>query len=48
MYRALEEKLLVGRRVGEPSDVAETYLYLMRNRHSTGTTITVDGGETLT
>jgi NAD(P)-dependent dehydrogenase (short-subunit alcohol dehydrogenase family) len=48
MYRAVEEKLLVGPRVGEPGDVAETYLYLMRSRHTTGTTITIDGGDTLT
>ncbi|AWS47961.1 SDR family oxidoreductase [Streptosporangium sp. 'caverna'] len=47
MYGALADTLLVGRRVGEPGDVAETYVYLMRNRHSTGSTITVDGGAVL-
>jgi NAD(P)-dependent dehydrogenase (short-subunit alcohol dehydrogenase family) len=47
MYNALADTLLVGRRVGEPGDVAETYVYLMRNRHSTGSTITIDGGAVL-
>jgi NAD(P)-dependent dehydrogenase (short-subunit alcohol dehydrogenase family) len=35
------------RRVGEPEDLAETYLYLMRERFSTGAMIVVDGGGTL-
>jgi len=30
-------------RVGEPEDLAETYLYLMRERFSTGAMIVVDG-----
>ena len=34
-------------RVGEPEDLAETYLYLMRERFSTGSMIVVDGGRTL-
>ena len=34
-------------RVGEPEDLAETYLYLMRERFSTGAMIVVDGGSTL-
>jgi NAD(P)-dependent dehydrogenase (short-subunit alcohol dehydrogenase family) len=46
MYRSLEERLPVGT-VGEPGDVAETYLYLMRNKHSTGSTVTIDGGNVL-
>jgi NAD(P)-dependent dehydrogenase (short-subunit alcohol dehydrogenase family) len=46
MYNALERSLLVGR-LGEPGDVAEAYVYLMRNRHSTGSTITIDGGGVL-
>ena len=47
LYRAMGEKLLVGR-VGQVSEVAQTYLYLMRNGFSTGSTITVDGGHFLT
>jgi NAD(P)-dependent dehydrogenase (short-subunit alcohol dehydrogenase family) len=35
------------RRIGEPEDLAETYLYLMRERFSTGAMIVVDGGSTL-
>jgi NAD(P)-dependent dehydrogenase (short-subunit alcohol dehydrogenase family) len=31
-------------RVGKPQDIAEAYLYLMRNGFSTGETIVVDGG----
>ena len=34
-------------RVGEPEDLAETYLYLMRESFSTGAMIVVDGGSTL-
>jgi NAD(P)-dependent dehydrogenase (short-subunit alcohol dehydrogenase family) len=34
-------------RVGEASDIAEAYLYLMRERFSTGQVITVDGGTVL-
>jgi hypothetical protein len=37
----------VGGRVGEPEDLAETYLYLMRERFNTGAMIVVDGGSTL-
>jgi NAD(P)-dependent dehydrogenase (short-subunit alcohol dehydrogenase family) len=47
MFAALERSLLVGPRVGEPEDVAETFVYLMRNKHTTGSTITIDGGATL-
>jgi len=31
-------------RVGRPEDVAEAYLYLMKNGYSTGTTVITDGG----
>ncbi|MEV4442726.1 SDR family oxidoreductase [Streptomyces sp. NPDC049577] len=31
-------------RVGEVVDVAEAYVFLMRQRHATGTVVTVDGG----
>jgi NAD(P)-dependent dehydrogenase (short-subunit alcohol dehydrogenase family) len=41
--RFLRTKLIVG----EPEDLAEAYLYLMRERFSTGAMIVVDGGSTL-
>lgn len=43
LYRDVGAKLLVGR-VGEASEIAETYLYLMRQNFSTGQVIVVDGG----
>jgi NAD(P)-dependent dehydrogenase (short-subunit alcohol dehydrogenase family) len=46
MYDSLSEALPVGR-VGEVSDIAETFLYLMRNGYSSGTIVTVDGGSVL-
>lgn len=46
LYRRVGDALPVGR-VGEPSDIAEAYLYLMRERFSTGQVITVDGGTVL-
>lgn len=46
LYRDLGAKLPVGR-VGEAHDIAQTYLYLMREAFSTGQTITVDGGTLL-
>ena len=46
MYRDVGAALPVGR-VGEPDDIAEAYLYLMRERFSTGQTIVVDGGTML-
>jgi NAD(P)-dependent dehydrogenase (short-subunit alcohol dehydrogenase family) len=46
LYRDVGGALPVGR-VGEASDVAEAYLYLMRERFSTGQVITVDGGTVL-
>ncbi|MBU7318175.1 SDR family oxidoreductase [Paenibacillus oleatilyticus] len=46
MYKAAEKFLPVGR-VGEPEDAAEAFLYLMREKYSTGQTIVVDGGATL-
>jgi NAD(P)-dependent dehydrogenase (short-subunit alcohol dehydrogenase family) len=39
-------KLPVGR-VGEAEDLAEAYLYLMREGYSTGQMIVVDGGAVL-
>jgi len=46
LYRTVGEALPVGR-VGEASDIAEAYLYLMRERFSTGQVVTVDGGTVL-
>lgn len=46
MYQATSQALPVGR-IGEASDLAETYLYLMREGYSTGQVIIVDGGATL-
>lgn len=35
------------RRIGEPDDIAQTVLYLMSNRFTTGTIVRVDGGALL-
>jgi len=43
MYANRGAALPVGR-VGEPEDIAQTYLYLMTNRYSTGQSIVVHGG----
>jgi NAD(P)-dependent dehydrogenase (short-subunit alcohol dehydrogenase family) len=46
MYRDAGRRLPVGR-VGEAGDLAQAYLYLMREGFSTGQVIVVDGGATL-
>ena len=46
MYQATGQALPVGR-IGEAYDLAETYLYLMREGYSTGQVIIVDGGAAL-
>jgi NAD(P)-dependent dehydrogenase (short-subunit alcohol dehydrogenase family) len=46
MYRDIGAALPVGR-VGEASDIAQTYLYLMREGFGTGQVIVVDGGTVL-
>jgi len=46
MYRGMGAVLPVGR-VGEASDIAQAYLYLMREGFSTGQVIVVDGGTVL-
>jgi NAD(P)-dependent dehydrogenase (short-subunit alcohol dehydrogenase family) len=46
LFEKVGQALPVGR-VGEPQDLAQTYLYLMRERFSTGATVVVDGGSTL-
>jgi len=43
LYRQIGESLPVGR-IGEPSEVAEAYIYLMKNRFSTGSIVVTDGG----
>ena len=46
LYREVGNALPVGG-VGEASDIAEAYLYLMREGFSTGHIIAVDGGTML-
>jgi NAD(P)-dependent dehydrogenase (short-subunit alcohol dehydrogenase family) len=46
LYDYIAEKMPV-RRVGEASDVAQTYLYLMQQGFSTGQVVVVDGGHVL-
>ncbi|HTH61188.1 MAG TPA: SDR family oxidoreductase [Paraburkholderia sp.] len=46
LYDYIAEKMPV-RRVGEASDVARTYLYLMQQGFSTGQVVIVDGGHVL-
>jgi NAD(P)-dependent dehydrogenase (short-subunit alcohol dehydrogenase family) len=43
LFESAGQSLPVGR-VGEPEDIAEAYLYFMRERFSTGAMIVVDGG----
>jgi NAD(P)-dependent dehydrogenase (short-subunit alcohol dehydrogenase family) len=45
-YRQIRERLPVGR-IGEPNEVAEAYIYLMKNRFSTGSIVVTDGGGVL-
>jgi NAD(P)-dependent dehydrogenase (short-subunit alcohol dehydrogenase family) len=46
LYQSVGKSLLVGR-VGEASEVARTYMYLMQQGFSTGQVIVVDGGTLL-
>jgi NAD(P)-dependent dehydrogenase (short-subunit alcohol dehydrogenase family) len=46
LYRQRAEKLPV-RHVGEPKEIAEAYLYLMRQSYGTGQVVVVDGGAML-
>ncbi|MGH6818860.1 MAG: SDR family oxidoreductase [Methylovirgula sp.] len=46
LYRQMEEHLLVGH-VGETQEIAEAYLYLMRQTYGTGQVLIVDGGGAL-
>ncbi len=45
-FRKMSERLLI-RRIGEPDEVAEAYLYLMRGGYTTGQVLRVDGGQTV-
>jgi NAD(P)-dependent dehydrogenase (short-subunit alcohol dehydrogenase family) len=46
LYESVGRSLPVGR-VGEASDIALTYLYLMQESFSTGQIVVVDGGTVL-
>jgi NAD(P)-dependent dehydrogenase (short-subunit alcohol dehydrogenase family) len=46
LFDQVARALPVGR-VGEPADIAQAYLYLMREGYSTGTVLLVDGGGVL-
>ncbi len=46
MYRGAASALPVGH-VGEPEEIAEAYLYFMRQTYSTGQSVVVDGGGVL-
>jgi NAD(P)-dependent dehydrogenase (short-subunit alcohol dehydrogenase family) len=46
LFESVAGSLPVGR-IGEPEDVAEAYLYLMRGGYSTGSVVVVDGGTVL-
>lgn len=43
MYADMASKLPTGR-IGEPEDIAETYLYLMQSGFTTGQIVVIDGG----
>jgi NAD(P)-dependent dehydrogenase (short-subunit alcohol dehydrogenase family) len=44
-FKRMTERLPV-KRIGEPNEVAEAYLYLMRGGYTTGQVLRVDGGQT--
>ena len=46
LHESVGQRLPVGR-VGEASDIALTYLYLMQQSFSTGQVVVVDGGTVL-
>jgi NAD(P)-dependent dehydrogenase (short-subunit alcohol dehydrogenase family) len=46
LYRDVGQSLPIGR-VGEPEDIGQAYVYLMREGYSTGQMIVVDGGAVL-
>ena len=46
LYRGIAASTPVGH-VGEPAEIAEAYLYLMRQTYGTGQVLVVDGGAVL-
>ncbi len=44
-FKTMTQRQLI-RRIGEPDEVAEAYLYLMRGGYTTGQVLRVDGGQT--
>jgi NAD(P)-dependent dehydrogenase (short-subunit alcohol dehydrogenase family) len=46
LYESVGNRLPVGR-VGEAHDIAQAYLFLMKEEFATGQTIVVDGGTVL-
>jgi NAD(P)-dependent dehydrogenase (short-subunit alcohol dehydrogenase family) len=46
LFESVGKSLPVGR-VGEASDIAQAYLFLMQEGFSTGQTVVVDGGTVL-
>jgi NAD(P)-dependent dehydrogenase (short-subunit alcohol dehydrogenase family) len=46
MFQQFAKALPVAR-IGEPADIAQAFLYFMRNGFSTGTVLVVDGGGVL-
>jgi NAD(P)-dependent dehydrogenase (short-subunit alcohol dehydrogenase family) len=45
-YQHLENTLLL-KRVGEPEDIAQAFVYLMKQPHTTGQSLVIDGGAVL-
>lgn len=43
MFRTTGQRLPVGR-IGEPADIARSYVHLMEQEYATGSIVTVDGG----
>jgi NAD(P)-dependent dehydrogenase (short-subunit alcohol dehydrogenase family) len=46
LYEHVRESVLV-KRVGEPEDIAEGFVYLMKQKNGTGQTLVIDGGTLL-
>jgi NAD(P)-dependent dehydrogenase (short-subunit alcohol dehydrogenase family) len=46
LYTSVGDALLV-KRVGEADDIAQTFLYMMKQQFATGQVLTVDGGAVL-
>ncbi len=47
MLNEMGSKLLTGK-IGQPHEVAHTYVYLLKDTNQTGQIINTDGGSTLT